>query len=137
MRLIYNILTWNTSPMVYFLVFVSQFIGLCFGFHLLVGDTESILYRTGTLVDRELWGVLLLVVASALQLGLITNNKWLTTFGGMGGFLLWLSACIDLVLNEHWYVFVTVALMHTLFHTYVYLAASLGYLEKVPRSTAL
>ena len=133
MKVFYNILTWNISPMVYFLAFVSQFIGFCFGFHFLVDDAESILYQTGTLVDREVWGVLLLIAASLLQLGLVTNNKGLTAIGGMGGFLLWLSACIDLALTGHWYIFATVALLHTLFHTYVYLAASLDALERVPR----
>lgn len=128
MRL-YRMLTANVSPLMYFLVGVSQFIGFCFFTGLLVGNTESILYQTGTLFDSSIWGLLLLIAASLLQVGLCTRAKFLISLGGMSGFLLWTSASIDLAVTGHWYILVTVGLLHTIFHVYIYLVSSLGHLQ--------
>lgn len=114
---------------VYVMMFISVFIGFCFVTGLIVGPSQSVLYETGVLFDRHLWGALLLVTSSSVIAGFVTLKTSFIKFGGMGGFLVWLFACISLAISGHWYVFVTVGLFHFLIHSYVYLAETTGDLR--------
>lgn len=118
------------NPMVYVMMFVSQFVGLTYMTGWLVGDTQSVLYDAGVLVDSNIWGGLLLVSATMAQIGFIFRRKWLISSGGMVGFMIWLFAVISLVATEHYYILITVGLLHTIFHAYVYLATACDTLFK-------
>ena len=116
--------------MVYIMMFVSVLIGFFFCTGLLVGNGESILFTSGTLINTRLWGCLLLITASCAEVGFFFKNFRLISYGGLGGFMMWLMAAIDLAISGHAYALVTFALLHMLFHGYVYLSSSLGVLER-------
>lgn len=116
--------------MIYVMMGVSVIIGFCFATGLGMGGSESILYDTGVLVSKEVWGLILFCTASCAEIGFMTSRKSLILLGGIAGFAAWLFACIALLLAAHWYIFLTVGLLHLLFHGYVYLATSLGYIER-------
>jgi hypothetical protein len=125
-------LTPQISPMVYIMMFVSVFIGFCFGFNILVGGSESVLYDTGVLVHKQAWGGVLFVTASTALIGFLRNNDDLIRLGGMAGWMAWLFACISLFLESHWYILISVGIFHLLFHGYVVLATSLGFIRRAP-----
>ena len=54
--LVYKSLTTNIAPMVYIMMFVNILIGLFFATGWFMAGNESILYNTGVLVDRQIWG---------------------------------------------------------------------------------
>lgn len=120
--------------MIYIMMGVSVFIGFTFATGLLVGNAESVLYSTGVLIHKHLWGAILFSTALCAEIGFIINNKSLINIGGIAGFMAWLFASVSLALASHWYVLVTVSLFHLLFHGYVVLANSLGYLRRAPLS---
>lgn len=133
MRLITAIeksLTTRIAPMVYVMMFVSVIIGFCFFTGLLVAGSESVLYSSGVLIDSKTWGLMLFTTASIAEIGFLKKNLLLVRVGGLSGFSLWLLASIDLALESHWYVLATVGLFHLVFHGYVYLASSMGVLER-------
>lgn len=123
-------LTPRIAPMVYIMMAVSAFIGLCFCTGLFVGHGESILYMTQILVDKTLWGLLLFVSGVVAEIGFFKKMPRLVKAGSMGGFLLWLFASIGLIIASHWYALITLGLFQLAFHGYVYLAESLGVLER-------
>lgn len=114
--------------MVYLLMFVSMFIGFVFATGVFMDSNESILFNTGVLLDRQLWGMVLFVTATIAEIGFFTRSKRLIQLGGLSGFMVWLFACLALTFAGHWYILVTVGLMHMLFHGYVYLATTTGVL---------
>lgn len=118
--------------MIYIMMGVSVFIGFCFGFNILVANSESILYSAGVLVHKQIWGLVLLCTSTLAEIGFITDNDSLIKLGGTSGFMAWLFACIALGLQGNWYVLVSVGLFHLLFHGYVVLATSLGYIRRQP-----
>lgn len=123
-------LTGGVSPVVYILMFMSSFIGFCFMTGLVIGGGDSVLYGSGVLVDRVIWGALLHFTATAALFGLITRKDYLISLGGITGFMLWTFACISLAMTANWYGVVTLGLLHVSFHAYVVLANSLGYLYR-------
>lgn len=127
---IHRSLTTRVAPMVYIMMGVSVFIGFCFGTGIFMASVESILYTSGVLLPRQTWGTILLLTALLAEVGFLTKNLSLIKVGGLAGFAMWLLASIELALDGHWYVFVTVGMLHLLFHGYVYLAASMGVLER-------
>lgn len=129
-KMIVKSLTTKIAPMVYIMMFVSVFVGFCFATGFLVGGGESVMFRSGTLISTTLWGCLLLVTATAAEIGFFTKRYKLISFGGLGGFMVWLLAAIDLAISSHPYALVSFALFHMVFHGYVYLAASLGVLQR-------
>jgi len=116
--------------MVYIMMFVSVFVGFCFCTGFLVSGGESIMFRSGTLISTTLWGMLLFCTATAAEIGFYWKRNSLIAFGGLGGFMLWLLAGIDLAMSGHPYALISFALFHMVFHGYVYLSASLGVLER-------
>ena len=118
--------------MVYVMMSVSVIIGFCFMTGLLVGASESVLYTTGVLVHKQTWGAVLFVTAMTAELGFIFEKDSMISIGGISGFMAWLFACIALVAQAHWYVLLTVGLLHLLFHGYVVLATALGALRRHP-----
>lgn len=131
---IYNSLNARINPVLYIVVGVGIFIGLSFAQPILVNVDASILYQSGVLIDREVWGMLLAITASTTMAGLITKKNQILAAGSFASFILWAMAGIELALNGFWYVMVTVALLHLLTNGYIYLATSLGILK---RNTAL
>lgn len=129
---IYRTLTPRIAPMVYIMMGVSVFIGFCFMTNTLVAESESILYDTGVLVDKQIWGGILFGTATCAELGFFLKHKGLILLGGIAGFMAWLFASISLVMEDHWYILISVAMFHLLFHGYVYLAGSLDLLEREP-----
>ena len=123
-------LTTRIAPMVYVMMFVSVIVGFCFGTGFLVHHGESIMYDSGVLISRTIWGYLLLATATVCEIGFFTKKTKLVSIGGFSGFLIWLLATIDLCLSGHPYALITFAMFHMVFHVYVYLAASLGVLER-------
>jgi hypothetical protein len=116
--------------LVYLLMMTSVFIGFAFlTGTAIVNPTESILYASGVLLEEELWGGLLFTSASASIVGFITRRDYLIRLGGIGGFFLWLFASISLAVDGHFYVLLSVGLLHLAFHVYVYLMNSLGTLR--------
>lgn len=130
--------TLNTTiaPMVYIMMLVSVIIGFCFmtGIGLQSG-MESILYDTGVLINKSLWGTVLFATASTAFVGMIIKNEGMMQFGGIAGFMAWAFAAISLALAAHWYILATVALFHLLFHGYVYLATTAGYIFRETKKT--
>lgn len=128
--------TLNTeiAPMVYIMMFVNIIIGFCFftGLGMTGAGVESVLYNAGTLVDKALWGGVLLVTATTAFIGMLFKHKSFIQFGGIAGFMVWLFASISLAMNAHFYVLTTVALFHLLFHGYVYLATTTGFIFREP-----
>jgi uncharacterized membrane protein len=131
-ELVHKTLNSRIAPKIYIMMFVSVFIGFCFATGLGVAGTESILYSTGVLVNKQAWGLILFSTATIAEIGLLTNNETLINIGGISGFMAWLFACIALTMAGHWYILVSVALFHLLFHGYVVLATSLGYIYRRP-----
>lgn len=127
---IYKTLTTRIAPMVYIMMFVNVLIGLFFFTGVFMGPGESILYSTGVLVDKNIWGGLLFLTSSICLFGMIRKNDNLMQFGGIAGFMLWLFATIALTLTGHWYILLTQALFHLLFHGYVYLATTTGVIYR-------
>lgn len=125
-------LTPQIAPMVYIVMGVSVFIGFCFATGFWIGGNESILYQNGVLVNKQLWGFVLFMTATCAELGMIFNKPRWIILGGIAGFMAWLFASIALALEHHWYLLGSVALLHLLFHGYVYLATSLGILRREP-----
>lgn len=123
-------LTTKVPPMVYILLTVNVIIGFCFATGIFVSFNQSVLYASGVLVDRNLWGALLAISSTIGLLGLIGNHKSHAMFSGMVGFLLWLFAVISLAINNSWYIMITIGMLHLLFHGYVYLASALGTLRR-------
>lgn len=128
--LIHKSLTTKIAPIVYIMMGVSMFIGFCFMTDLLVGSSESILYDTGVLVHKQAWGALLFLTATCAEAGFFLKKHGLILLGGMSGFMAWAFASVALFMEQHWYILISVALFHLLFHGYVYLAQSLGVLER-------
>lgn len=131
-QLIHKTLTPRIAPMIYVMMGVSAFIGFAFATGLWVGPGESVLYSVGVLVNKQIWGAALLITASIAEVGFITDNDRLIQLGGLWGFMLWLFACIALFMAAQWYVLVAVGLFHLIFHGYVVLATSLGYIRRSP-----
>lgn len=125
-----DLLTPSIAPMIYVMMFVSVIIGLFFLTGVGIGIGESILYSTGVLLHTKVWGGILFCTAISAELGFIFKKRFLVLIGGMGGFIAWSFACLALILAGHWYVLLTVSLLHLLFHGYVYLATSLEVLER-------
>lgn len=131
LTLVMKTLSTKIAPMVYIMMFVSVFIGFCFMTGLLVAGAESVLYDTGVLVHRQIWGGVLFVTATTAMTGFITKTAWMIESGGIAGFMAWLFASISLIIEAHFYILVSVALFHLLFHGYVYLASRTGLLYRV------
>lgn len=131
--LIYKTLTPEISPMVYIMMGVSVFIGFCFFTGFLASGAESVLYDTGVLVHKKLWGLCLFTTATIAEFGMIFNHDSLITIGGITGFMAWCFAAISLAMASHWYILFSVAIFHLLFHGYVVLATSLGLIRRVPK----
>lgn len=122
------------APMIYVMMGVSVFIGFAFMTGFLASQAESILYSVGVLVNKQVWGAALFTTASIAEVGFITDNDRLIQLGGLWGFMLWLFACIALAMHGQWYVFIAVGCFHLIFHGYVVLATSLGYIRRPPIS---
>jgi predicted membrane channel-forming protein YqfA (hemolysin III family) len=122
------------APMIYVMMGVSVFIGFAFMTGFLASPAESILYSVGVLVHKQVWGAALFTTASIAEVGFITDNDRLIQLGGLWGFMLWLFACIALAMDGQWYVFIAVGCFHLIFHGYVVLATSLGYIRRPPIS---
>lgn len=116
----------GVNPFVYILLAVSFFIGLAFSPLLPLEATESILYGVTFIFSKGIWGTLLLGSTILSFTGIFLKKENIFFVGGMTGFMLWLFACIALIMAGQWYVFVTVGLLHLLFHGYLYLGASTG-----------
>ena len=130
-KLIHKSLTTSIAPMIYIMMGVSVVIGFCFATGFLMGGAESVLWGTGVLVDKNLWGMVLFITATIAEVGFFTDNDSLISLGGIAGFCAWAFASITLFMAGHFYVLITVALFHLLFHGYVVLATSLGYLRRI------
>lgn len=115
---------------VYLLIFISGFIGLSFMIDgKLLSEDESVLYDSGVLVESGVWGAFMLVSSIFLAYGYIVKHYQIIRWSALVGFLLWLFACWSTILAGHLYIFVTVALLHTVFHAIVYLNAWLRKLN--------
>lgn len=118
--------------MVWVMMSVSVIIGFFFMTGFAVSPAESILYSAGTLLPKGIWGTALFITASTAIMGFVLDSdKWIVA-GGLWGFMVWAFACIALIMASQWYVLITVGLFHLLFHGYVVLATSLGYLRRAP-----
>ena len=133
-QFVHRTLTPRIAPMVYIMMMVSVFIGFAFMTGWLASPTESILYSVGVLVHKQIWGALLFITATMAEVGFIIDNDRLIQLGGMWGFMLWLFACIALAMAGQWYVFIAVGCFHLIFHGYVVLSTSLGYIRRSPIS---
>lgn len=121
----------DISPAIYLAMGVSLFIGFCFCTGLFISFDQSVLYSSGVVVNRNIWGGVLFLTSSIATIGFIRKNyKWIS-FGGMFGFMTWLFACLALLLAGHVYVFFSVGFFHLAFHVYIFLAGSLKTLERV------
>ena len=129
---VHRTLTPTIAPMVYVMMGVSVFIGFCFATGLFVGPTESIVYSVGVLVDKQAWGAALFATSLLAEVGFITDSDRLIQLGGLWGFMLWLFACIALFMSNQFYILIAVGLFHLVFHGYVVLATSLGYIRRRP-----
>lgn len=126
----YKTLTPRVAPMVYVMMAVSAFIGFCFMTNTWVGGAESILYDSGVLVHKRLWGAVLFTAAASAEVGFVLKNRAVVLASSMVGFMAWLFASIATIDDAHWYILISVTGLHLVFHGYVYLAASLGVLER-------
>lgn len=128
--LIYKSLTTKIAPMVYIMMSVSVIVGFFFMTGIDMSGAESILYGTGVLIHKAAWGAFLFCTASTALAGMIFNKQWMIQLGGISGFMAWAFACITLLFAGHWYILITFALFHLLFHGYVYLATVMGVLYR-------
>ena len=110
------------TPMNYVMIVINIGIGLMFLTGIFVGDGESVLYSAGVLVERHLWGGLLLVSSSFSFYGMAADKTSFIRLSGLTGFLLWMFASLSLALDGYWYIFITVGMLHTLFHIHLYLS---------------
>jgi hypothetical protein len=129
-ELVIRALTPRISPMVYVMEFISVIIGFCFFTHFLVGHGESVLFANGALIPIDIWGGLLFFVGVITETGLYKKVWPMVSFGGLGGFALWLLATIDLLMHGHFYAVLVLSGFHMVFQAYIYLASSLGVLER-------
>lgn len=132
--LIWKSLTTKIAPLVYVFMVVSMFRGMGF---ILPGldPSESVLYASGTIIDPAIWGWGLTIAAGLGLLGLIKKWREVILVGTFGAFVFWTFAAIALAMEGNWYVMLSVALFHMLYHGYVYLTTSLGLIERqsIPR----
>lgn len=125
-----DILDSRISPMVYTMMFVNVLIGLFFLTGFDMGSSESVLYVSGVLIDPALWGGILIVTSSLGLFGFVRQNRPATMFSGIAGFMLWLFATISLCMQGHLFLIATTAIFHMVFHMYVYLATSIGTINR-------
>lgn len=123
-------LTSSIAPMVWIMTAVSMLIGFLFATELLVRASSSLLFHSGVVIDQNLWGGILFVAASTVMTGIIMDKDKLISVGGLAAFMCWLFACIGLIVDAYYYIFLTMALLHLTFYGYVVLATSLGYLKR-------
>lgn len=123
-------LTTRVSPMVYIMMLVSAFIGFCFFTGFFIAPGESILFTSGTLIPADVWGALLFICSITCEIGFLKRKWGMVSVGSFGAWMLWLFATISLLLGGHIYAFVALGLFHLSFQGYVYLASSLGVLER-------
>lgn len=131
--LIYKSLTTEIAPMVYIMMFVSVLVGFFFLTGIDMGTAESILWSTGVLVHKAVWGGILFCTASIALAGMIMKKNWMIQLGGISGFMMWLFASIAMFIAGHWYILLTFALFHLLFHGYVYLATTFGVIYRTTK----
>lgn len=123
-------LTGRIAPMVWITVCLSLFIGLTFGLSLDIVQ-DSVLHNTVYVgLDKNIWGWLIFGAAGGILTGMFTKKPAIISLGSVWGFMLWLYALILLGIGGHFYVMVTVGLYNTLFMGYMFLANSLGALER-------
>lgn len=123
---LYRALTATVPPIYFVILFVDLMIGGMFVTGWMMGTTESILYTSGVLIDRQLWGGLLVVAASLTIYGLIIRSSRAVRIGSLAATLLWFFAGASLILTSHIYVFIAVVTVQGAFHTFLYLLASVG-----------
>ena len=128
--IIHKILNVRISPVIYMMVLASVIIGFFFATGFLVGNTESVLYSSGVLLNKQIWGGILLISSILSLYGLRSRRKEIMTTASSVSAMLWMFACISLLIQAHFYVLFGVYLVHLLCHIYIYLASSLGYLER-------
>ena len=128
--LIIKSLTPRIAPMVWVTMFVSVIIGFCFATGFLVGAGQSVLFTSGVLIPRHAWGVLLFVSSVVCEVGFATKKLKIVSLGGFVNFVLWLFASISLAVSGFHFALLTAGIFHTIFNGYVYLASSLGVLER-------
>ena len=116
--------------MVYLMMSMSLVIGFFFATGTIVGMSESVLYTAGVLVERSLWGLILMITSAIAIYGFLVGNDSLISLGGIAGFTAWVFASIALAMTAHWYVFITIGLLHMLFHVYVVLASATNALRR-------
>lgn len=127
---LYRALTTRIAPMVYIMMGVSAFIGFCFMMEVWVGGAESILYDSGVLIHKRVWGLVLFLSSLVSLTGFAIKQRPVVIVSSMIGFMAWLFASFAVAQDNHWYILITVTGLHLTFHAYVYLAASLGVLER-------
>lgn len=129
-ELIRKSLTTRISPMVYIMMFVSVLVGFFFMTGIDMAVSESILWSTGVLLHKEIWGAVLFCTASVALIGMVKDSDWMIQLGGISGFMVWLFASISMFMAGHWYILLTFTIFHLLFHGYVYLSTTLGVLRR-------
>jgi hypothetical protein len=127
-----SFLVGEVSPIIWLLLLCSALIGLFFLTGWFVSSTESVLYNTGVLVAREVWGAVLLASSVVGMVGCAKHNTHWIKFSGAVGWLAWLFACIGLGLAGHWYLLLTVYGVHLIFHLLLYLGAHTGVIFREP-----
>lgn len=124
------------SPMVYIMTTVSVAIG--FGYTFLTGLADiqnSLLFKSGIPGFRfSIWGALLLVASLTTLSGLVKKKRWLVEPGASLAFMLWCFAALTYLVHGFFFAFATFALFHMVFYGYVYLASSLGVIQRVARN---
>jgi hypothetical protein len=125
-------LTGEVSPIIWMLITASLLIGLFFLTGLIVDPTQSVLYATNILVNKQLWGAGLLVGSTIGLWGCWKKNTKAMRACGAINFLLWLFACIGMAVAGHYYLFIAVYGIHLVFHLLLYLGAVTAQIFREP-----
>lgn len=124
-------LTGRVSPMVYIMLALESIVrGICFLFGWLVSPQDSIIYASGTIIDTHLWGAWIAFTGAIAFYGLWNNNNEMAKLGGFTGFLGWTFATIGLITAGKWFAVIVIGLFEILFMCYIYLASSLGVINR-------
>jgi len=117
------------TPLAYLIALQGVVYGAAFTFFSSsAGVQNTILFKNSALVGIHVWGVIALVSAVTLFLGMLIKSKVLTGAGSLGMFLSWTFAAIVYATGGYYYMLLPLAVINMLAHGYFYLASSLDQL---------
>jgi hypothetical protein len=122
-KLVNRVVNSELSPLIWLLLAVDLLIGFYFSTGIGMANTESVLYTSGVVFNRSLWGSLILGNVLIGMYGLIKRKLGLVKFCGLFGFMLWTFVMISLAIHGHLYTLTAIYSAHWIYYALLYFGA--------------